>query len=139
MLFILLQFGRMGIVLYLPALALSLVTGMDINICILLMGCICLVYTMLGGMEAVIWTDVAQVIILGGGAIYCLVWIAAGFPGGWNGMVELADANGKFRLLDFRWDLATPAFGVVLLGTICQNFSQLRHRSGCCTTLSDYS
>ena len=73
-------------------------------------------------MEAVIWTDVAQVIILGGGAIYCLVWIAAGFPGGWNGMVELADANGKFRLLDFRWDLATPAFGVVLLGTICQNF-----------------
>ena len=121
-LFILLQFGRMGIVLYLPALALSLVTGMDINICILLMGCICLVYTMLGGMEAVIWTDVAQVIILGGGAIYCLVWIAAGFPGGWNGMVELADANGKFRLLDFRWDLATPAFGVVLLGTICQNF-----------------
>ena len=37
-------------------------------------------------------------------------------------MVELADANGKFRLLDFRWDLATPAFGVVLLGTICQNF-----------------
>ena len=69
-LFILLQFGRIGIVLYLPALALSLVTGMDVYFCILLMGLLCLVYTMLGGMEAVIWTDVAQVIILGGGAVF---------------------------------------------------------------------
>ena len=111
---------------------------MDINICILLMGCICLFYTMIGGMEAVIWTDVAQVIILGGGAIYCLVWIAAGFPGGWNGMVELADANGKFRLLDFRWDLATLAFGVASWNHLPE-LPQLRHRSGCCTTLSDYS
>ncbi|MBT5690795.1 MAG: sodium/solute symporter [Opitutae bacterium] len=121
-LFILLQFGRIGIVLYLPAVALSLVTGMDVHLCILLMGLLCLVYTMLGGMEAVIWTDVAQVIILGGGAVFCLLWMAAGFPGGWNAMVDLADGDGKFRLLDFRWDLTAPAFGVVLLGSLCQNF-----------------
>ena len=121
-LFILLQFGRIGIVLYLPAVALSMVTGMGVDICILLMGLLCLVYTMLGGMEAVVWTDVAQVVILGGGAIFCLVWMALGFPEGWNSMVELADADGKFRLLDFRWDLTAPAFGVVLLGSVCQNF-----------------
>ncbi|MEA3461766.1 MAG: sodium:solute symporter, partial [Bacteroidota bacterium] len=55
--FILFQVGRMGVVLFLPAIALNVVTGIDIYVCILLMGLLSLLYTFMGGIEAVIWTD----------------------------------------------------------------------------------
>jgi SSS family transporter len=119
--FMFLQFARIGIVLYLPSIALSIVTGMSVDLCILMMGVLCIVYTVTGGMEAVVWTDVTQVVILTGGALLCLIMIPLEVPGGWNAMIEVADADNKFRLLDFRWDLATTAFAVVLLGSLCGN------------------
>ncbi len=67
--FILFQAGRMTIVLFLPALALSAVTGFDIRISIIAMGLLATVYTAMGGMEAVVWTDVLQVIVLIGGGL----------------------------------------------------------------------
>ena len=65
----------MAIVLFLPAI-LSAVTGIDVYACILVMGILCTVYTVLGGIEAVIWTDFLQVIVLIGGALISLVIIA---------------------------------------------------------------
>jgi len=120
--FLLLQFSRIGIVLWLPSIALSVATGMDVNLCILLMGIFCIIYTSLGGMEAVIWTDVTQVVILGVGALLCLIYIAIQSPVPWNEMMEIADADHKFRLLDFRWEPGSVAFATILLGTVCQNF-----------------
>ena len=67
--FIIYQIGRIGIVLFLPSLALNLIIGIDIFFCISIIGIISLVYTLIGGIEAVIWTDVMQVIILLGGVI----------------------------------------------------------------------
>ena len=58
--FIALQIGRIGIVMFLPSIALSVVTGIDVRICILAMGILCTTYTVLGGIEAVIWNDVIQ-------------------------------------------------------------------------------
>ncbi len=115
-LFVLMQFGRIGIVLYLPALALSVVTSIDVNVCILLMGVLCIFYTTLGGIEAVIWTDVIQVIVLMGGALFCLVLMSFHVPGGWNGACEIAEGAGKFRTFDFRFDLTTATFFVLLFG-----------------------
>ena len=51
----------MAIVVYAPALAMNQVAGLDINIAIIVVGCVCIFYTALGGMKAVIWTDVYQV------------------------------------------------------------------------------
>ena len=67
--FILFQCGRMMIVLFLPALALSAVTGISTHVCILVMGVLATLYTVLGGIEAVIWTDVLQVFVLLGAAL----------------------------------------------------------------------
>src|SRR5690606_39874617 len=64
--FMVLQLGRVGIVLFLPSIAVSLVTGISIELCILVMGIVSIVYTMMGGIEAVIWTDVLQVVVLMG-------------------------------------------------------------------------
>ena len=115
-LFMLMQFGRIGIVLLLPSMALHIVTGMGIHTCILLMGVLCILYTVLGGIEAVIWTDVLQVVVLAGGAVLCLVLMAVEYDGGWNAMVTTADVAGKFRTFDFRFDFSDPVFLVVVLG-----------------------
>ena len=71
--FILFQVGRMGIVMYLPAIALNVITGFNIFLCIGLMGVLSLIYTMIGGIEAVVWTDALQVVILLGGAILVVI------------------------------------------------------------------
>ena len=63
----------MGIVILLPALALSAVTGLDVVTCIILMGVLSTLYTVLGGIEADIWTDVLQTVVLLGGALVALV------------------------------------------------------------------
>jgi len=119
--FILFQIGRMGVVMFLPSIALNVATGIDIYLCIALMGIVSLVYTMLGGIEAVIWTDVMQVIVLLGGAIISLVIIVLSVKGGFLGIVEVAGENKKFNILDFTWSLQQPTVWVMLLGGIFSN------------------
>ena len=71
--FVVLQLAKMGVFLLLPELALSTVTGFNVYLCILVMGLLCTVYTVMGGIEAVIRTDVLQsCVLLGGGLLLCL-------------------------------------------------------------------
>lgn len=114
--FVALQFARMGIVLYLPALALAAVTGFDIYGCILLMGIVATVYTVLGGIEAVIWTDVLQVVITFGGALLSFFIITSGVPGGISQIISMGVAEGKFQAANLTWDATTTALWVVILG-----------------------
>jgi SSS family transporter len=114
--FILFQLGRMGIVLFLPAAALHTVTGMDVYFCILLMGALATLYTVLGGIEAVIWTDVLQVFVLLGGALLALVMICFQVDGGLVGLVSEGMAAGKFKAANLTWDITTTALWVVVLG-----------------------
>ncbi len=120
--FLLFQLGRMGIVLYLPSLALATVTGADVTLCILFMGGLAVLYTVLGGIEAVVWTDVLQVIVLFGGAVVCLVVILLDLPGGPGEVFLLGGKAGKFRMFDFSWGIATTAFWVVILGRFLEQF-----------------
>ena len=119
--FLFFQLGRMGIVLYLPALALSAVTGVDVNVAILAMGVLATLYTVLGGIEAVIWTDVVQVVVLIGGALLALVVIAGGVDGGLGGVVADASAADKLRLYDPGWSAATTTLWVVVVGNVFYN------------------
>jgi len=114
--FMVYHLGRIGIVLFLPSIAISLVTGIDVNVCIVFMGVLCVFYTVAGGIEAVIWTDVIQVVILLGGALLCLLLIPLHVPGGWNAMCDIADAHDKLNLLDFRFSIVEAVFWVALLG-----------------------
>ncbi len=119
--FVVFQLARLGIVLFLPALALAAVTGLNIEACILLMGVLCTLYTLLGGIEAVIWTDVLQVFVLLGGALIALLIVVLGAEGGAGGVLELANGQGKLRLVDGRWDWTMPTLGVILLGAVFNN------------------
>ena len=115
------QLARMGIVLFLPALALSSVTGLDVMTSILVMGLLSTLYTVLGGIEAVIWTDVLQVVVLLGGALVAIGVMLAQVDGGVVGAWELSVARDKLRLADVSWDLSTPTLGVILLGAVFNN------------------
>jgi len=119
--FLLFQTGRMGIVMFLPALALSAATGIDIYFCILAMGLLCTLYTVLGGMEAVVWTDVAQSFVLLGGATLSLVLIIGKVEGGFSGLVSTAWSEDKFHMLNWGSDITLPVVWVVVIGQFCAN------------------
>ncbi|MCL4693261.1 MAG: sodium/solute symporter [Candidatus Hydrogenedentes bacterium] len=119
--FLLFQLGRVGVVLYLPALALSTSTGLDIRLSIIVMGVLCTLYTVLGGIEAVIWTDVLQVFVLLGGALLCLVIIVIDVDGGLAAVVSTGMADDKFRLANWTWEYTAAAFWVVAIGRTLEN------------------
>ncbi len=119
--FILYQIGRMAIVLFLPAIALSTVTGFDVYACILLMGILSTTYTVLGGIEAVIWTDVVQVFVLLGGALLSLAILAFNVEGGIGGIVGAGMEYDKFHMFNWTWDWTTTAVWVVLIGNLFNN------------------
>ena len=119
--FIVFQLARMGIVLLLPALALAAVTGLDVTLCIVVMGALCTLYTVLGGIEAVIWTDVIQVVVLFGGAVVAVVIAIGGIDGGLGSVFAVATDNDKLALARFSWDWTGPALCVILLGALFNN------------------
>jgi SSS family transporter len=121
--FILFQIGRMGVVMFLPSIALNVVTGIDIFVCIALMGVVSMIYTIYGGIEAVIWTDVVQVIVLLGGAILSLVLMINSIEGGVSAVIEIAKTNDKFNIFDLDWSLKRPTVWVMLLGGIFANIT----------------
>lgn len=123
--FILFQIGRQAIVLLLPALALATVSDLDVNTCILLMGVLCVIYTAMGGIEAVIWTDVVQTVVLLGAAIVSILLIVTQTPGGFGGVWSIASDADKFHLFNFTWDpsVAANAFWVILIGNMFANLA----------------
>lgn len=114
--FILYQIGRIGVILFLPSIALNLVTGVDIFLCIALMGGVSLIYTLMGGIEAVIWTDVVQVFVLMGGVSLSLILIIIGTENGFSGIIEQAKIYGKFNAFDLTLSLKEPTVWVMLFG-----------------------
>ena len=125
-LFTLFHISRMGIVMALTALALSAVTPLSPWQSVLIMGVLCLIYCTMGGVEAVIWTDTIQTVVLLGGALVCVFYIIGGVDGGFGGVLDLANANDKMTLvnLDFSPDSFTVlALWVIILGGFGQNLS----------------
>lgn len=119
--FIIFQFARIGIVLYLPSIALSLVTGIDIIFCIVVMALISIVYTVIGGIEAVIWTDVIQVFVLLGGAVLAFFMMAADSQNGIGGIIDLSLEADKLRMFDFHFSLKSPTLWILVFGGIGAN------------------
>lgn len=95
-----------GIRLYATALVLVALTGWADPTSILIIGAVTILYTYLGGMSAVIWTDVIQLVIYLGGALVAAMILLNRIPGGWGEVVAVGGEFQKFRLLDFTFDVA---------------------------------
>lgn len=114
--FCIFMFARIAIVLFLPSLALNAVTGINIYLCILLMGIVTILYCTMGGIEAVVWGDVIQGFLLVGGALVSMIWIIKGIDGGFGGFMQVATQEHKFHLLNFKFDWTQPVFWVAVIG-----------------------
>ncbi len=115
-LFCIFMVARMALVMYLPSLALTAVTGIDIYLCIILMGLVTIVYCTMGGVEAVIWGDVVQGCILVGGAIFAALYLWGNTEGGFSGAWDLAVDNDKMRLFIWSMDYRRVTFWVAIIG-----------------------
>ena len=110
--------GRMSVVMLLPSLAISAVTGVPVIPCVAAMGVLATIYTVLGGISAVIWTDVIQVIVLFGGAVLAFVLMVLGSDGGISGWAAANMEYEKFRAFDLSLDYTQPVLWIVLVGAI---------------------
>lgn len=97
-LYLLVQISRVAVILYGVALALQPLTGWSMPTIIIAAGVLITLYTVLGGIEAVIWTDVVQSIVLTIGAAALLVMLLVGTPGGPMEAIRIANAEAKFDL-----------------------------------------
>jgi len=114
--FVLLQLAKMGVFLLLPALALATVTGFNVYVCIMVMGLLCTIYTVLGGIEAVIWTDVLQSCVLVGGGLLCVGTIFAAERFDFRQMLAVANDADKFHIFNLTGGIDSSAFWVVIVG-----------------------
>lgn len=106
-LFMLTQLGsRMSVILYLPSLAIATITGVPVTWSILMMGLFTICYTALGGMKAVVWTDVVQLVVKMGGALFAIAFIVWSLDGGMAEFMRTAAAESKTRVFDFSFDLS---------------------------------
>jgi SSS family solute:Na+ symporter len=94
------QLTRISIILYLLSILIAEVTGLPAWAAVLLSGFFVSFYTVAGGIEAVIWTDVVQTVILIGGAAFCVFKIAWELPGGFEQIFEVARAADKFAFAE---------------------------------------
>jgi len=110
--------GRMSVVLLLPSFALTAVTGIDVYYAIAIMGFLATVYTVTGGIAAVIWTDVLQVSVLFGGALLAFGFMIAGTEGGFSGFVDINLEYSKFDAVHWGWDLTLPVLWIFMLNQL---------------------
>jgi sodium-coupled monocarboxylate transporter 8/12 len=103
-LFLIMRGSHVAIAIYAPSIVLSLLTGLPLLFSVLLMGIVTTLYTALGGMKAVIWTDVLQFGILMAG-VCAVFWLAIShIPGGARAAYHIASAGGRLHMLNFSFD-----------------------------------
>ncbi|MDO4571528.1 MAG: sodium/solute symporter, partial [Planctomycetia bacterium] len=123
MAFILFMIVRSAIVVYLPALALSVIIGMNLYVSIILVGTVTVIYSTIGGVSAVIWSEFIQAVVLVGGALLAMVLLIHGTDGGVCGVWNIALTHDKFHLFDFDWSWVEPVFWITFVGGIATNLS----------------
>ena len=120
--YLLTQVSRSGTIMLGVSIGMHAVTGWDIRLIIVGTGVLVTIYTLVGGIEAVIWTDVIQSIVLTLGALLVVGLLLFGEPGG-SALINSATTENKFSLGSFALDFTAPTFWVVLLFGIFINLT----------------
>lgn len=121
--YLLTQVCRIGSILLLLALPINKMFGWDIQTIIIVTGVVTMVYTLLGGIAAVVWTDAIQGIILIVGAVVCAGILIFGMPEGPTQLFQIAAEHNKFSLGSFGASLSQSTFWVLLLYGLFTNMN----------------
>ncbi len=119
--YLLTQIARTGSILYLLALPMNVLLGWHIQTIIVVTSVAIVLYSMLGGMKAVIWTEAIQGIILIGGALVCMFILLFDMPGGPAQTFSIAMEDGKFSMGSFGSSLSESTFWVCLIYGVFTN------------------
>lgn len=95
LMFIVYQIGRMSIIMYLPSMVLANLTGINVNLLIIVMGVIAIIYSYTGGLKSVLWTDFIQGSVLLVGVTFALIYLLSSIDGGAGAVFETLK-QGKF-------------------------------------------
>lgn len=123
--FVLFMIGRTAVILYLSSLLLTSFIDIDIKILILIIGVLTVAYTLMGGMEAVIWTDVLQSVIMIGGLLFSAYILTVDVFSKPDFLIQKAfDAN-KFSMGDTTFSLSSRTVWVMIIYGVTENIRNL--------------
>lgn len=97
-----------GLRLFLSAIILERVFSIDIEIAVIGLGCLTILYTFVGGMRAVLWTDFVQFVVYISGAVVAFWLLLDQIEGGFSTVIDIAKDEDKLRIFDFDFDLTRP-------------------------------
>ena len=123
--FLLYMVGRSAVILYLAAMLMSTFISVPIEYLILILGAITILYTLLGGMEAVVWTDVMQSAIMVGGGLFCAGFLGWHVLSGPEPLITHAIEAGKFSWGDFSFSLESRTIWVMIIYGVTENLRNL--------------
>ncbi len=123
--FLLYMVGRIAVILYLVSLLLSTFVPWNICVVIIVIGLITIIYTLLGGMEAVIWTDVMQSVIMIAGIIFCAVSLSIKVFSGPEHLIQAAFDQNKFSFGGWDLSLSSRTVWVMIIYGITENLRNL--------------
>ena len=119
--FLLIQIARMGSIFFGIALSLQALTGYGMVGIMIVMGICIVIYTVMGGMEAVIWTEVVQGVLKTLGGVIILYLVVSNIDGGVGKIIDVAVRDDKFSLGSFDLDFTAPTFWVIFLYGVFMN------------------
>lgn len=123
--FILFHIFRVAIVIYLPTLAICAVSNLNPYLVSIVIGILCIIYTFLGGIEGVIWSDVIQGFILLFGAVFIILFAFGLMNWDFVGVISDAASQGKFLTADdFSFSVMADTVPLVFIGAIFTNLYQ---------------
>ena len=123
--FLLFMVGRIAVILYLSSLLLSSFVDADIATLIVIVGIITIIYTLLGGMEAVIWTDVLQSVIMIGGILFVGYLLAKAVFVAPEYLIRNALEQNKFSLGDMDISFRDRTIWVMIIYGVTENVRNL--------------
>ena len=125
LLFMIYHIGRVAVVIYLPIIAITSVSSINPILVAVIVGGLCIVYTFLGGIEGVVWSDVIQgFLLLGGALLVCIMGIAA-LNGSFGEFVGSAAHEGKLLSgQNFQFEHMDKFVPVILLGQLANTLYQ---------------
>ena len=123
--FVLFMIGRTAVILYLSSLLLSSFIDVDIRMLIIVIGIVTIIYTLMGGMEAVIWTDVMQSVIMIGGIIFIGILLTKEVFSRPDFLIQNAFDAGKFSLGETTFSLQSRTIWVMIIYGVSENIRNL--------------
>lgn len=105
-----------GLRLYLTAIVLEKVTGLDIAVCITAIAAVTVIYASFGGIRSVVWNDCVQLVVYLAGAVATLWFISAALPGGWREIIAVGREEQKFDWLNLSFSPTTANLWAGIVG-----------------------